>query len=88
LVCNVEAAKAQRDLTDENVIRKQRAAIAWCEQLNALPPELRQNREWYYVILGEDAVKEWQKKNARFSELLEYARLRRTESRSTQERLL
>ena len=80
--------KAQRDLINENVIRKQRAAIAWCEQLNALSPELRDNREWYYVILGEDAVKEWQKKNARVSELLEYARLRRTESRPTQETML
>lgn len=80
--------KAQRDLTDENVIRKQRAAIAWCEQLNALEPELRDEREWYYVILGESAVKEWQKKNARVSELLEYARLRRTEAKSTQGKLI
>lgn len=84
----VVETKAQRDLTDENVRRKQRAAIAWCEQLNTLDSELRDGREWYYVILGEDAVKEWQKKNARVSELLEYARLRRSERAPAQERML
>jgi type III restriction enzyme len=80
--------KAQRDLTSANVIRKQLAAVAWCEQLNYLEPEQRGYRDWHYVIIGEDAVKEWRAKNGRSSELLEYARLRRKGPSHEQERLL
>jgi type III restriction enzyme len=80
--------KAQSALSDENVQRKQRAAIAWCEQINTLPADRRAGREWFYVILGESAVKEWRAKNARASELLDFARLRRTERRDVQESML
>jgi type III restriction enzyme len=61
--------------------------VAWCEQINQLPPEDRGEREWAYVLLGESIVKEWKSKNAKVSELLEYARLRRV-STAKQERLL
>ena len=84
----VVETKAQSALSDDNVQRKQRAAIAWCEQINTLSPEDRDHREWYYVILGEASVKEWQSKNARASELLDFARLRRVEQASVQERML
>jgi type III restriction enzyme len=84
----VVETKAQSALSDENVQRKQRAAIAWCEQINALSSDQRDDREWYYVILGESSVKEWQSKHARASELLDFARLRRTEQASVQERIL
>jgi type III restriction enzyme len=80
--------KAQSALSDENVQRKQRAAIAWCEQINTLPPERRDDREWQYVILGESSVKEWHAKNARASELLDFARLRRKEQTGVQESML
>lgn len=73
----VVETKAQSALSDENVQRKKRAAIAWCEQINLLPPEERDDREWYYVLIGESIVREWHKKNERASELLDYARLRR-----------
>ncbi|MGI9019742.1 MAG: DEAD/DEAH box helicase family protein [Solirubrobacterales bacterium] len=79
--------KAQRDMTNENVIRKQRAAIAWCDQINELEPEEREGRDWHYVLLGEQSVREWKQKNARVSELLEYARLRR-KVKPTQEKML
>jgi len=74
----VVETKAQFALSDENVKRKQRAAVAWCEQINALEPSLRGNMQWYYVLLGESIVREWHAKNVRASELLDYARLRRT----------
>ncbi|MHB8572614.1 MAG: DEAD/DEAH box helicase family protein [Candidatus Dormibacteria bacterium] len=74
--------KAQSSLTDENVNRKRRAAVAWCDQLNGLPVHQRDGKVWSYVILGESAVKEWKTKNARVTELLEYARLRRNEGRA------
>ncbi len=84
----VVETKAQSALSDENVQRKQRAAIAWCEQINTLPSEQRDAREWHYVILGEASVKEWQSKNARASELLNFARLRRVEQAAVQESML
>ena len=85
---HVIETKAQQDLTNENVQRKQLAAIAWCDQINGIAPEDRGDREWHYSILGEDAVREWRSKNARLSELLDYARLRRKEAVKPQERLL
>lgn len=83
----VVETKAQSAMSDENVKRKQGAALAWCEQINVLPPEERDDRDWYYVLLGEQIVREWQTKNERASELLYFARLRRTE-RDRQARLL
>ena len=83
----VVETKAQSALSDENVKRKQRAAIAWCEQINRLDEEDRDHREWHYVLLGETIVHDWKNKNARVSELLDYARLRRPSS-PRQERLI
>ena len=68
--------KAQSALSDENVQRKQRAALSWVDQINSLEPSLRSDRQWHYVLLGEKTVKEWKSKNARVTELLEFARLR------------
>jgi hypothetical protein len=41
-----------------------------------------------FVILGESSVTEWHSKNARASELLDFARLRRKEQSNVQERIL
>lgn len=79
--------KAQSALTDENVQRKQGAAISWVDQINDLDPDLRSEREWHYVLLGEQTVKEWRSKKARASDLLEFARLRHADH-PVQERLL
>ncbi|WP_031025879.1 MULTISPECIES: DEAD/DEAH box helicase family protein [Streptomyces] len=75
----VVETKAQSALSDENVKRKQRAAMAWCEQLNQLPDHLRGDLHWHYVLLGETIVREWKAKNVRATELLDYARLRRVD---------
>lgn len=83
----VVETKAQSALSDENVQRKQKAALAWCEQINELPEEERDGRDWAYVLLGETIVNEWHKKNATVTDLLDYARLRRTTT-ARQERLL
>jgi type III restriction enzyme len=84
----VVETKAQRDLTDENVHRKRRAARAWCDRINALSPTLRENRSWSYVLLGEEAVKQWRSRNARITELLNYSRLSPAVGANMQERLL
>jgi len=68
--------KSQHDLVNENVARKQRSALTWCEQINTLAPEQRDGCEWHYVLLGESAVYEWRDKGARVGELLEFARVR------------
>lgn len=73
----VVETKAQSALSDENVRRKQKAAVAWCDQINEIAEEDRDGRRWAYVLLGESAVTEWQQKNATVTDLLEYAKLRR-----------
>ncbi|TWP32193.1 DEAD/DEAH box helicase family protein [Leekyejoonella antrihumi] len=75
----VVETKAQSALSDENVRRKQRAALGWVEQINDLEPHLRMEVSWSYVLLGEEFVKNWESKGMRASEALEMARLRRPE---------
>lgn len=75
--CYVVETKAQSALSDENVRRKQRAAVVWIEQINNLPADQRGDLDWHYVLLGEATVKEWHRKNTRVSELLDFAQLRR-----------
>lgn len=45
--------KGENQLSDENVRRKCLAAKEWCEQMNNLLSEERENREWKYALLGE-----------------------------------
>lgn len=71
----VVETKAQSSLGDANVRRKEDSARGWCAQINALPSELRGEREWHYV-LGEKKVREWRDKGASATQLLAYARLR------------
>lgn len=79
----VVETKAQSALSDENVKRKKRAALDWCEKLNELPEEERDSRTWSYVLLGEKTVKDWRDKGATPVELLEFARLRPTDTAKT-----
>ena len=80
--------KAQQQAIHPNVQRKLKAAIAWCERVNALAPEHRQGLPWHYVLLAENVVHEWQAKGAHLAELLDYARLRPLASASLQASLL
>lgn len=79
--------KAQQQVIHPNVQRKRKAAVAWCERINALPAENRQGLPWHYVLLGEDAVREWQAKGAHLAQLLDFAKLRPTADGSRQERM-
>ncbi|MFC0593324.1 DEAD/DEAH box helicase family protein [Ottowia pentelensis] len=80
--------KAQQQTAHPNVQRKLRAAIAWCDRINALAPEHRQGLPWHYVLLGEDVVNEWHAKGAHLAQLLEFARLRPLASAELQASLL
>lgn len=80
--------KAQQQTMHPNVQRKLKAAVAWCERINALAPEHRQSLPWHYVLLAENVVYQWQGKGAHLAELLDYARLRPLADASLQQRLL
>lgn len=45
-------------LSGENVERKQRAALAWCDQANELHGHLRADLHWNHVLLGESIVRD------------------------------
>jgi type III restriction enzyme len=68
--------KAQGQLTTPNVLRKRKAAVAWCDRISSLAPEHRSNFEWFYVLLSEDAFYGWRDKGGSIAELMAYARLR------------
>ena len=45
--------KATKDLKDQNVLQKQKAAIDYVNRINNISPELRDNKTWEYLLLGE-----------------------------------
>lgn len=76
--------KAQKDVTSPNVQRKLKAAQTWCERINALPPEARNDQPWHYVLLGERLFYECRDKNEALNKLLAFARVRPLASAATQ----
>jgi type III restriction enzyme len=80
--------KAQQQTIHPNVQRKLKAAVAWCDRINGLPPKHRGGRPWHYVLLAENVVHEWQAQGAHLAELLDYARLRPLADASLQQRLI
>lgn len=73
--------KAQGQLTSPNVLRKRKAAMAWCDRINALAPEHRTEADWHYVLLGEDSFYGWRDKGGSMADLLAYAKLRPAEDK-------
>jgi type III restriction enzyme len=80
--------KAHNQVFNLNVQRKLKAAVAWCERINALSAEQGASVPWHYVLLAEDVVYEWQGKGARLADLLHYAQLRPLAGASLQQNLL
>lgn len=68
--------KAQDQTSHPNVLRKRKAAAAWCERINGLPPELRGGLPWHYALVGESIFHDWRQKGARLGELLVFSRVR------------
>lgn len=71
----VVETKAQSALTDENVQRKKRSAVAWCEGINALDSDQRDDRTWAYVLAGESSLRNHMQNGGTCSSYLESARL-------------
>ena len=80
--------KAQQQTIHPNVQRKLKAASAWCERINAATQDMDGALTWHYVLLGEDAFRDWRDKGARLSELLDYARVWPVATADAQQRLL
>lgn len=76
--------KAEGQLAHPNVKRKRKAAIAWCNRVNTLDADQRGERQWSYVLLGEDMFYSWRDKHASMQEMLEFGRLRRAEDMGQQ----
>jgi len=68
--------KSQAMLQQVDVVRKKRAALAWCERINQLDPEQRGGLAWGYCLLAESLFYEFRDKGAAMSELLDYSRVR------------
>lgn len=68
--------KAQGQVNTPNVQRKRRAAVAWCDRINALDAEHRSDLPWHYVLLGEQTFYDWKNKGGSVGELLAFAKLR------------
>jgi type III restriction enzyme len=83
----VVETKADTSMTDANVLRKQAAAIHWCEQINALEPDQRSHRRWAYVLLSQQAVQGSIVANERASDLLDRSRLRSTEEEEGEQQI-
>ncbi|MHC2253161.1 type III restriction enzyme [Bradyrhizobium embrapense] len=73
--------KAQSQITSPNVLRKRKAAVAWCDRINALPADQRSGKTWHYVLLGEETFYGWRDKGGSVGDLLAYAKLRPAEDR-------
>jgi type III restriction enzyme len=73
--------KAQGQVNSPNVQRKKRAAVAWCDRINALEPGQRSDAEWHYVLLGEQVFYDWRDRGASILEVLNFAKLRPVDER-------
>ena len=76
--------KAQEQISHPNVLRKRKAATAWCERINELAPELRSGLPWHYALVGESIFRDWHAKGARLGDLLAFSRVRETLGRQAQ----
>ena len=46
--------KGNDKINDKNVRLKQKATLQWLKRINALDAESRMNRQWQYLLLGEN----------------------------------
>jgi type III restriction enzyme len=79
--------KAQQQISHPDVQRKRRAAVTWCERINALPEAERDGRAWHYALVGEMLFHDWRDKGARLEQLLGYARVRAAATADAQDPL-
>ena len=67
--------KAEAHLDSANVRQKQKSALDWCRQINALKPEDRMDCQWHYSLLDDTTFYRLQEANARLYDILQYSEL-------------
>ena len=67
--------KADKDLNDPNVRQKQLATLDWIKRLNSLDAKERMEREWSYILLGENHFYSLKENNASIEEICELAKI-------------
>ena len=67
--------KADKDLNDPNVRQKQLATLDWIKRLNSLDARERMEREWSYILLGENHFYSLKENNASIEEICELAKV-------------
>ena len=67
--------KGADKVKDLNVQQKRRAAVEWCEKINTLPTEKRENRHWEYVLLDEDNFYGLSKNGATLEDICQRCRI-------------
>ena len=74
-LCGLEVTMSKSALSDQNVLRKQRSAVSWCERINSLSPDQHDGKTWHYVLAGESGVRNNISNGARCSDYLNISRL-------------
>ncbi|SHE34562.1 type III restriction enzyme [Marinitoga hydrogenitolerans DSM 16785] len=75
--------KASKDLKNPNVIQKQKAAIDYVKRINNISPELRDNKTWEYLIVGEKQFYNLEKSGADIEDIANNCRLNELAVRDT-----
>jgi len=77
----VVETKAERDLNQEDVLKKRLAACDWCEKINELKPKDRMACIWQYILLGEKTFYALQKNGADSLDLFESPGVKMTKAK-------
>lgn len=67
--------KAKKDLSNENVIRKKKSAVAYMKRINSLSADQRDFRMWEYIILSDTQFYQLQNNGANIIEMFESTKL-------------
>lgn len=67
--------KAQKDVSQENVVQKQKGALDWIKKTNELRPEDRMNAVWHYVILDDSTFYSQKSNGASTRDMMNYCEL-------------
>lgn len=65
--------KGQDRIDSRNVKQKQLATLEWCKKINSLDPELREMKEWVYILLKETDFYQWSKNGATLTDICQLA---------------
>jgi type III restriction enzyme len=67
--------KSDKDLKDLNVKQKQKATLDFVRRINSLDEDLRDNKTWAYLLLGETQFYSLKKSGADIEDIVNSARM-------------